>query len=213
MEIIKIVKAGFDFIIPVLDKLDAADLEKRLKTARDKLPAYTQTQCERFGHVWYENVKAFSESEDERRNNIDARLQPILGLIPVGTSVLLGVIGILLSQALSKYTTLSISVLYFGGMYITLQLVFAFFYAIKGLSLRLYEETRDLFPEGDETINEFRVRFTKQLFLDTVYNAEKNNDKASYLKCVHVSLRNAFVGMVLVILVLIGIGVYRYIFD
>jgi len=210
MEIIKIIKAGRDFIIPVLDKLPADELEKRLKAARDKLPVWTQTQCERFGQAWSENVKTISEREDKRRNNIDARLQPILGLIPVGTSVLLGVVGILLSEDSSQYTTLSVCMLYFGGMYITMQLVFAFFYAVKGLSLRSYEETRDLFPQTDETMNEFRVRFTKQLFLNTVYNTEQNNGKASYLNCVHVSLRNAFAGVVCVILVLIGIGVYRY---
>jgi len=210
MGIVERLKAGRDFIIPVLDKLPEGDLEKRLEAARHKLPVWTEAQCERFGQTWYENVKAISEREDKRRSNIDARLQPILGLIPVVTSVLLGIVGFLLSKGLNEYTTLSISTLFFGGIYIMMQLVFAFFHAVKGLSLRSYQETRDLFPQGEETLNGFRVRFTKQLFLDNVYNTEQNNDKASYLHCVHVSLRNAFVGLVFIVFVLLGIGVYRY---
>ena len=210
MKLIEIIKAGRDFIIPILDRLPADDLEKRLKAARDKLPDWTPAQCEQFGQAWYENVTNLSGREDKRRNSIDARLQPILGLIPVGTSVLLGVVGVLLSQVSSQYTKLSVCMMYFGGMYITIQLVFAFFYTIKGLSLRSYQEARELFPQAGETTNEFRVRFSKQLFLNTIYNTEQNNNKASYLSCVHISLRNAFVGLVFIILILITIGVEQY---
>jgi len=210
MVIRKIIKAGRDFIIPILDKLPTEDLEKQLKDAKDKFPVWTRAQCEQFGQILYENVITISESEDRRRNNIDARLQPILGLISIVASVFLGIVGILSSKDLAEYTTLSICSLYFGGVYILIQFVFAFYYAVKGLSLRSYRETRSLFPQTNETTNEYRVRFANQLFLDAIYNTEQNNDKASYLKCVHACLRNAFIGVVCIVLILIAIGVFRY---
>ena len=151
-----------------------------------------------------------SVSEERRGNSIDARLQPILGLISIVVSVFLGIVGILLSKDLAEYTTLSICSLYFGGVYVLSQFVFAFYYAIRGLSLRSYRETLYLFPQTNETTNEYRVRFAKQKFLDTIYNTEQNNDKASYLKCVHACLRNAFIGVVCVVLILIAIGFFRY---
>jgi len=56
MAIRKIIKAGRDFIIPILDKYSAEGLEKRIKDAKDNFPVWTRAQCEQFGQILYENV-------------------------------------------------------------------------------------------------------------------------------------------------------------
>lgn len=193
-----------DWIVPILEKNPENHKDKG---TNKQLPQWSQNEYANCAKTWYELLKDKYQQEDDHRKNIDARLQPFLGLIPVGATLLLGIISNFLFKDLKEYPKLLILPLYCGCLYVVFQLLVALFHTFKGLSLRAYDIIEDIFPEKNETNEQFFFRLSQELIKISWHNSKQNNDKASYLRCVHISLRNTIVGFAIVTLILVGIGI------
>lgn len=194
-----------DFIVPVLlDRRSLKDAERAEKDAEGKIPQWGQREKRAKAKHWYDVVHEFASEQQERKKQLEARLIPILSVIPVISAILFGSANFILGSDIEGIGYLPRIVFFFACCYIALQLTIAFFYALSGLWLSVYRAVIDLVLAPGESIEDFYYRLASDLWTSARFNIERNNIKASRLKCAQTAMRNAALGLLVAILVVLA---------
>lgn len=139
------------------------------------------------------------ESEDSRRQGVEARLTSILGLFTIaGTIVFSGI----LAQAVGTLrapTPFLRWTLALGTYYLALQICCALVAAVVGLGRRGYKTptTRNIFfPSGESPVVHTRDQITNCLHV-LANHQQHNNHKVSQMAAAHRAMKNFIVALIL----------------
>lgn len=158
----------------------------------------------------YSWLKEQLKAEEDRFKTIENKLLGILPLSSTVITLLLALITFLTNGRAAQYTKPSILLTTWGGAYVAMQFLAAFFRAINGLYMRSYirADLNDIIPQPNDTQDTYIRRSFNLLAEIFQHNAEINNSKLTQLACAHKALKNGVVGLFIVLVLFLLITTF-----
>jgi hypothetical protein len=145
--------------------------------------------------------RSLLESEDARRQSVDARLTAILGLSSIAGTIVFGSMLARSSRISSERDSLA-WLLAIGSLYLTLQVCSAILAAVVGVGRRSYlvATAADVLPQSGETLSTHQRREISGCLKALSESYTQNNAKVTQMAVAHEAMKNFFGGLLIVAL-------------
>lgn len=157
----------------------------------------------------YESLKEEHRAEIDRIRTVETKLLGISGLAPVAMAVIVAAFTVLANRSLQAFTRISVLLVGIVGGYISLELLRAILAAIAGLKRRSFVglSLKDVYPLPNESKESYLKRSCGELAEIIRRNRAEIDAKVTWLDVAHTAIRNAVVGLLILVMVIIGLAV------
>jgi hypothetical protein len=157
----------------------------------------------------YESLKQEHQAETDRIRTVETKLLGISGLAPVAMAVIVAAFTVLANRSLQAFTRISVLLVGIVGGYISLQLLRAILAAIAGLKRRSFVglSLKDIYPLPNEIKDSYIRRSCGELAEVIRRNRAEIDAKVTWLDVAHTAIRNAVVGLLILVMVIICLAV------
>ncbi|MGI8837489.1 MAG: hypothetical protein ACR2H4_12755 [Pyrinomonadaceae bacterium] len=132
-------------------------------------------------------------------------------MAPVAMAVIVAAFTVLANRSIQAFTLISVLFVGIVGGYISLELLRAIMAAIAGLKRRSFVgiSLKDLYPLPDESRESYLKRSCSELAEVIRNNRAEIDAKVTWLDVAHTAIRNAVVGLLLLVITIIGLAVLQ----
>jgi hypothetical protein len=157
----------------------------------------------------FEILTAELKNQDEHIRRIESKLLGISSLAPLAATVLVALVGFLVSGRLQQVTEGTGLTVVIGACYVVLQMLRALSAAINGLRRRGFQvlSLEDVRPKPDQEKNDYLVLLCEELCATITNNREAINVKVDQLELGHTSLKNAVAGLLITMVTVLSITI------
>ena len=159
----------------------------------------------------HDSLREACQDEADRFRTVESKLLGISGLAPVAMAIIVASLMVLANsnaQAFTRFSVLSVGLI---GGYIALSFLRAILAAIAGLKRRPFVVVllKDLFPLPNENKSDYLARNCSELAKVIRGNRVQIDAKVTWLAIAHTAIRNAVVGLLLLVIVIIVLAVLQ----
>ena len=163
-------------------------------------------------------VNDLIEAEEHRKDSIESRLQGLLQFASISATLVLGIVVFIVDlevgsagQSEKPFIRYTLVAVLGGAVYIIIQFFAAVFFSIVGLERRAYLglSVRDVIQKEQESKEDYLERITQSKLEQWHVNGEVTNAKIDQLARAHQAVKNALVGLVLMVTILAGMAIYN----
>ena len=158
----------------------------------------------------YARLSAELEDESERRRAVENKLLASGSVAPIAVTIMAAAVTFLSSGRLREFVPVSVIVVSVMASYVAVQFLCAMLAAIRGLSRMPYDVSSipEIMSHGAEDLNGYLRQASSGLARRIAQHRKTTNMKVSHLAVAHQSMRNAVIGLVggLVILVVVTVS-------
>ena len=163
-------------------------------------------------------VNDLIEAEEHRKDSIESRLQGLLQFASISATLVLGIVAFIVDlevgsagQSEKPFILYTLVAVLGGAVYIIIQFLAAVFFSIVGLERRAYLglSVRDVIQKEQESKEDYLERITQSKLEQWHVNGEVTNAKIDQLARAHQAVKNALVGLVLMVTILAGMAIYN----
>jgi len=159
----------------------------------------------------YQLLKEEHAGEIDRVRTVETKLLGISGLSPVAMAVIVAGFTALTNRSIQAFTRISVLLVGILAGYVSLQFLRAILAAITGLKRRSFYAVslKDLYPRPDEEKQSYLTRNCSELAEVIRENRAEIDFKVTWLDVAHIAIRNAVIGLLLLLLTIIVLAVVQ----